>query len=70
MAITSSGAITLPHSCPCPHYNCGTVAEDFSKLDYLFGFRTINGNKGKRIRSQSWCRECRKIALKEKKEMD
>jgi len=70
MAITSTGSITLPHTCPCPHYNCNTEAHTLVELDSLFGFRTINGPNGKKIRSQSWCRDCRKTALKEKRDMD
>lgn len=70
MAITSTGSITLPHTCPCPHYNCNTEANNYEELDSLFGFRTINGSNGKKIRSQSWCRACRKTALKEKRDMD
>lgn len=70
MAVTSSGSITLPHSCPCKYYGCSTTAENYPDLDKFFGFRTINGPNGKKIRSQSWCRECRKTALREKKELD
>ncbi|HBR0915105.1 hypothetical protein Q0L23_30845 (plasmid) [Klebsiella michiganensis] len=70
MSITSTGSITLPHTCPCPHYHCNTKANTFDELDSLFGFRTINGTNGKKIRSQSWCRACRKMALKEKRHMD
>lgn len=69
MAITSSGSITLPHTCPCPHYNCNAEASTFEQLDSTFGFRAINESNGKKIRSQSWCRYCRKTALKEIKKM-
>lgn len=70
MAITSTGSITLPHSCPCDHYNCKTEAHTFAELDSLFGFRTISGINGKKIRSQSWCRNCRSAAIKDKKNID
>ncbi|SST04096.1 Uncharacterised protein [Acinetobacter baumannii] len=70
MAITSSGSITLPHTCPCTLYNCNATAETYKELDSRFGFRTIKGPNGKIIRSQSWCRVCRSRASKENKKMD
>lgn len=69
MAITSSGSISLPHSCPCPYYGCGKTAINFQELDLLFGFRNINGPNGTKIRSQSWCRECRRKASNDRKNL-
>lgn len=38
----------------CPA--CGKTADSIQEIDKLFGFRTMNGF----VRSQSWCRDCRK----------
>lgn len=39
----------------CPA--CGKTADSIQEIDKLFGFRNMNGF----VRSQSWCRDCRKI---------
>jgi len=65
MTVTASGKITLPHTCPCPDYGCTTTAEDYTSLDSLFGFRTIQKSS---VKNQSWCRNCRNRALRESRE--
>lgn len=66
MSQTSTGSISLPHSCPCPRYGCSTVATDMKSMDRLFGFRTIDDA----IRNQSWCIECRRRALQESRAIE
>ena len=61
MAVTSSGKISLPHSCPCPYYGCTKTAIDYASLDKLFGFRNVDAS----VRNHSWCRECRSRAARE-----
>ena len=39
----------------CPA--CGKTADTIQDIDKLFGFRNMNGF----VRSQSWCRDCRKL---------
>ena len=39
----------------CPA--CGKTADTIQNIDKLFGFRNMNGF----VRSQSWCRDCRKL---------
>jgi len=51
-----SNIIKFPHKCPNTSCVNKTEANSHSELDRLFGYRNMpNG-----VRSQSWCRECRK----------
>jgi type III restriction enzyme len=45
---------TISYISKCPA--CGKTAASLQDIDKLFGFRNMNGF----IRSQSWCRDCRK----------
>ena len=45
---------TINYVTKCPA--CGKTADSISDIDKLFGFRNMSGF----IRSQSWCRDCRK----------
>lgn len=49
------------HKC-CPH--CSETAADEDAIEILFGFRTINDKTGRYQIPQTWCRDCRKRALK------
>ena len=45
---------SLRHKQNCPV--CGKTAASIQDIDKFFGFRNMSGF----IRSQSWCRDCRK----------
>lgn len=51
-----TNTIALPHKCPNKNCTHNTEANSHKELDEKFGYRNMpNG-----VRSQSWCRECRK----------
>tara|TARA_A200000113_G_C8844649_1_gene348148 strand:- start:13 stop:258 length:246 start_codon:yes stop_codon:yes gene_type:complete len=51
-----TNTIALPHKCPNKNCTHNTEANSHKELDEKFGYRNMpNG-----VRSQSWCRDCRK----------